>query len=502
MADQEITDLQVLSSLALNDLLFVRDVSDGIDKQATAQTLLTLAAALLTIPASIDDLNDVDTTTSLPGAGDVLTWDGVSQWVPGAGSIGLHAPTHESATIGGTDEIDGDVLDIDYVPVNYVSTPQLPTLAPTAACLTAHLAGLDTALTTFAPTVHTHVEADITDLQSYVLPADSIDILADVDTTTSTPSVNDVLTWDGSNWVPAAATGAEVNDLTTAVTWANVPDANITQTSVTQHEAALTITESQISDLQAYLLNINSEILDDLQNVSYAGAAAGEILVANGSGGWLNQTIAAAGIAAAVHTHVEADITDLQAYLLPTDSIDILADVDTTTVAPISGDHLEWNGTNWVPAVPGHTVEANDLTAAVVWANVPDANITQSSVVQHEAALTITESQISDLQAYVLPTDSIDILADVDTTTLAPSTSDVLSWNGTNWVPTAVGAPGAHASTHISLGSDEIDGDVLDIDYVPTNYTRSTAPAEVTTVVELTAHLAGIDLALATFLTA
>jgi hypothetical protein len=44
----------------------------------------------------------------------------------------------------------------------------------------------------------------------------------------------------------------ETNDLSTAVTWANVPDANITQSSVTQHQAALSITESQISDLGNY----------------------------------------------------------------------------------------------------------------------------------------------------------------------------------------------------------------------------------------------------------
>ena len=40
--------------------------------------------------------------------------------------------------------------------------------------------------------------------------------------------------------------------------------------------------------------------------------------------------------------------------------------------------------------------EINDLSVAVTWANVPDANITQSSVVQHEGALTILESQITD----------------------------------------------------------------------------------------------------------
>lgn len=55
----------------------------------------------------------------------------------------------------------------------------------------------------------------------------------------------------------------------------------------------------------------------------------------------------------------------------------------------------------------------------------------------------------------------------------------------------------AHASRHVSGGADQIDGDILDITYTPTNYTRSTAPPEVTSVVELTAHLAGIDDALA-----
>ena len=45
----------------------------------------------------------------------------------------------------------------------------------------------------------------------------------------------------------------ETNDLSSAVTWANVPNANITQGSVTQHQAALSITESQISDLGSYI---------------------------------------------------------------------------------------------------------------------------------------------------------------------------------------------------------------------------------------------------------
>ena len=53
-------------------------------------------------------------------------------------------------------------------------------------------------------------------------------------------------------------------------------------------------------------------------------------------------------------------------------------------------------------------------------------------------------------------------------------------------------SPPVHTATHIRDGSDEIDGDLLDIDYAETNYAATvTAPA--THADHLTAHLAGID---------
>jgi hypothetical protein len=70
-------------------------------------------------------------------------------------------------------------------------------------------------------------------------------------------------------------------------------------------------------------------------------------------------------------------------------SIDDLSDVDTTTNAPVSGEVLKWNGTNFVPGVAG-------------------AN---------------------------LSTSSIGDLSDVDITSFAPSTGNVLKWNGTNFIP-------------------------------------------------------------------
>ena len=72
----------------------------------------------------------------------------------------------------------------------------------------------------------------------------------------------------------------ETNDLTTAVTWANVPDANITQSSVTQHQAALAITESQITDLQSY---ITASSTDTLTNKTISGASNTISNIGNGS---------------------------------------------------------------------------------------------------------------------------------------------------------------------------------------------------------------------------
>jgi hypothetical protein len=50
---------------------------------------------------------------------------------------------------------------------------------------------------------------------------------------------------------------------------------------------------------------------------------------------------------------------------------------------------------NWVLTTYPTIVELNDLTANVTWATVPDAYISESSVTQHEAALSISTSQLA-----------------------------------------------------------------------------------------------------------
>ena len=178
----------------------------------------------------------------------------------------------------------------------------------------------------------TITESQISDLGTYLTDAPS--------------NGNEYVRKDGA-WAVNSG-GAESNDLTSAVTWANIPDANVPESAVTQHQAALSITESQISDLSHFGGAVN-----DLSDVANTTPADKHVLVYDGvtDNRFENRLL------------VEADISDLQSYL---------------------------------------TAETNDLSAAVTWANVPDANVTESSVTQHQAALSITESQISDLGSYAV----------------------------------------------------------------------------------------------------
>lgn len=65
--------------------------------------------------------------------------------------------------------------------------------------------------------------------------------------------------------------------------------------------------------------------------------------------------------------------------------IDDLSDADTTTVAPVVGDTLTWDGSNWVPAVPSiehvQSIMSSDYSVAdtTAYADVPGLSITLPS---------------------------------------------------------------------------------------------------------------------------
>ena len=191
--------------------------------------------------------------------------------------------------------------------------------------------------------------------------------------TNATPNLN-----DGNVFIGNASNQAAARALTTAdIQSGTFADARIAESNVTQHEAALSITEAQISNLQAYL---TAETNDLSSAVTWANVPDANITQSS-----VTQHQAALSI-------TESQISDLQTYL---------------------------------------TAETNDLSASVTWANVPDANITQSSVTQHQAALSITASQISDLQTYLTAeTDTLDSVTDRGASTTNAITTGAVTVNG------------------------------------------------------------------------
>lgn len=86
------------------------------------------------------------------------------------------------------------------------------------------------------------------------------------------------------------------------------------------------------------------------------------VLSVNGDTGAVVLNYIDVGAAAAVHTHVMAQVTDL--------NISGVGGVDVTTTAPVAGDTLVFDGANWVPAQPV-TVASGMGAPPSAWTNDP-----------------------------------------------------------------------------------------------------------------------------------
>ena len=170
---------------------------------------------------------------------------------------------------------------------------------------------------------------------------------------------------------PTTLSGYGITDAATSAQGALADSAlqsfTVTEGMVTAHQAALSITESQISDLQSYLTAVS-----EAQVTAHQAALS----------------------------ITESQISNFGTYLTTVAFSDLTSKPTTLSGYGITDAATAAQGTLADTALQSFT-ETNDLTATVVWANVPDANITQSSVTQHQASLSVTESQISDLQSYL-----------------------------------------------------------------------------------------------------
>ncbi len=160
----------------------------------------------------------------------------------------------------------------------------------------------------------------------------------------NTRSSSWVPTWSEVSGKPSTFTPATHSHPTSDITSGTFADARISQSSVTQHQGALSIAWSQITgEPSTYAPSAHS--LGSHSDVTITSIASGEILKWSGTA-WINQTLAEAGISATSHTHSYLPLSGgtLTGALIGTTirlSGNLVRDGDTNTGIQLTNDRVQ-----------------------------------------------------------------------------------------------------------------------------------------------------------------
>ena len=430
----------------------------------------------------IDDLDDVDTTSSAPLAGQALVWDNVnSKWIPGSGGS---ASWLDAAAADPTNRPDGtaiqhgdtyfntgsnSIFSYDAPNTQWIQVSGGSTLGGKAADPGTRNDGspLQVGDTYYNTTNNEQMVYDGTNFRS--VNTDVISDLDDVDTTGVV--AGDKLVYNGTTWVVSDATGVPTGPTGSEPASPNLGDLYYNTTT-----GELTVWNGGAWE------SANVDVISDLDDVDTTGVATNDKLLWDGAK-WAPSK---ASVTPSGPTGSEPAGTDGDLYY------------DTTL-----NELMYFDGTNWTPVdnsfasiafngVTGTGATAGDLTFTLADGSTTTVNLdgryvqTVNGVLPDAAgnvATAITEvttgvlasrpatagegnvyvvsgdptpaengkafiydttsaawyeispPNLASLDArYVNYTDSIDTLGDVDTTTTPAAIGDRLEYNGTNWV--------------------------------------------------------------------
>lgn len=168
-------------------------------------------------------------------------------------------------------------------------------------------------------------------------------------------------------------------------------------------------------------VTLNNNVVEDIGDVTLTSITSGDVLSWNGSG-WVNTVQAGANPAIVTFENLDAN-----------------GDVGTGADQVAVGNH-------------NHTGVYAPLTGSP--AVIPDAYISESSVTQHEAALTITESQISDFAGY-LPLTGGTVTGEIKVDVVGTGNSTLVAVNDTIGVGMRVVGSAVYWSTMTAAGAGQ-----------------------------------------------
>lgn len=286
-----------------------------------------------------------------------------------------------------------------------------------------------------------------------------------------------VLLWDAtdsllkranvSDFLPVA----EVNDLTAAVVWANIPDGNVPASAVTQHEAALTILESQITDGSIFARVAAIEDISGQWDFTRSRGAPGQYAISlvsatpfqefNATGAAVDEGSWAWGALASSFVFRSTDDVDgtgtqwltVNRTAAIVDNVTFGVPILATSYDGIlAADLVSKSAAEIIAAEWDFTTNPKIDAAGIDTGTFANARIAAGNVTQHQAALAIASSQLTGLQL----TDNSDVV------TAAVTDKFVLAANGTGYVGRALIQ--ADISDIVTIGQAEAEAGVATTD--------------------------------------
>lgn len=404
-------------------------------------------------------------------------------------------PGPATASVLGTIRLTGDLG-------GTAQSPTVPGLATRAPINNAALTGAPTAPT--PPSGDNNTRLATTAWVRTHINSTGINTLSDVAITT--PVIGQGLTWNGTNWVNATASGG--GDL---LALNNLNDVNNTQTALNNlidgdnniHTTGTIRWSTNIANIGglppantyrgmfaavngaggAYYSNgtewlrLDRVLLNDLNDVNTAGVTNGQVL-AYQSGNWIPTTLVSGGAGPANTTDLPEG-TNLYYTSARVDARIGLAELsdllDVSNTAATNGQYLAWNSatSNWVPTTPTEsdstftsplTTKGDLHTYSTTDARLPIgangtflvADSTTTTGLRWQAPLSLN----TEFNTLIAAT-TLNALSDVAAP--SPTSGQSLVWNGTNWVnssliPTIskgdIAVQGATALIRLPVGND------------------------------------------------
>ncbi len=276
---------------------------------------------------------------------------------------------------------------------------------------------------------------------------------------------------------------------------------SVSESDVTAHQTALTIAESQVTGLTAALAakvatsalaavatsgaysdlsGAPTNLSDFTNDSSYATTSDVSTAINNlvGSAPGTLDTLAEIATAinddAAVYDTLNAAITNkLASSAVSAFGLTLIDDADAAAARTTLGlgTAASTNSSDYATAAQGALADSalqsetshadvlvdGDFASAGLMTSdgLGGYSITAPSTYATAAQGTKADSAVQPaaIAAMVETTDSIDVLSDVDTSTAAPTSGQVLVWNGTNWAPGNTAAAGLNFDSTIKTAS-------------------------------------------------